>query len=395
MPVVGYAHEVDGQPRTDDSEPPARPRGTFRIGSIAGVDVLVTSSWFLIAALISVVIGPRIEQVEPGLGVWKYVAGLAFAIVLYLSVLLHEISHALVAKRFGYGVSSITLHFLGGMTEMDSTSRRARHEFWIALVGPLTSIAVGIAAVGLWFVTPPGLLQVTVEGLAGANLVIGVLNLVPGLPLDGGRVLKALVWGVGKDQHLATIVAGWGGRLAALALLSWPLLQEPLTGVSANVFDLVLVFILALFLWTGASASMVQSRLRRRLPALIARPLARRTLTVPEDLPLAEAVRRAQEAKAGSIVTVSSAGVPLGIVNEASVLAMPEQRRPWVPVSSVARSVEDGLTLPASLTGEELVLAIRRRPSQEYLLVEADGSIFGVLATADVDRAFRQAAQNR
>ena len=208
-------------------------------------------------------------------------------------------------------------------------------------------------------------------------------------------MLKALVWGVGKDQHLATIVAGWGGRLAALALLSWPLLQEPLTGVSANVFDLVLVFILALFLWTGASASMVQSRLRRRLPALIARPLARRTLTVPEDLPLAEAVRRAQEAKAGSIVTVSSAGVPLGIVNEASVLAMPEQRRPWVPVSSVARSVEDGLTLPASLAGEELVLAISRRPSQEYLLVEADGSIFGVLATADVDRAFRQAAQNR
>ena len=94
-------------------------------------------------------------------------------------------------------------------------------------------------------------------------------------------------------------------------------------------------------------------------------------------------------------MTVSSAGVPLGIVNEASVLAMPEQRRPWVPVSSVARSVEDGLTLPASLAGEELVLAISRRPSQEYLLVEADGSIFGVLATADVDRAFRQAAQNR
>ncbi|WP_318152098.1 site-2 protease family protein [Nocardioides hwasunensis] len=371
---------------------PRRP-GTVRIGSIVGIDVLITSSWLIVALLISFAFAPRIEQVEPGLGIWKYVAGFVFAVVLYLSVLLHEASHAVVAQRLGYGVNSITLHFLGGMTEIEGTSRKPRHEFWIAVVGPLTSVAVGVAAVGLWFLVPAGLVRVAIEGLAGANLVIGVLNLVPGLPLDGGRVLKALVWGATGNQHRATIVAGWGGRLTALALLAWPIVQERVTGVEPTILDLVLVFILGLFLWTGATAAMAHARIRERLPALVARPLARRTLTVPADLPLAEAVRRAQDAQAGSIVTVSRDGAPLGIVSEAAVTAMPVERRPWVAVSTVTRSLEDGLTLPATVAGEELVQAISSHPADEYLLVETDGRIYGVLATADVDRAFRANAR--
>ena len=374
------------------STPAPRAPGTLRIGSIAGIDVLITSSWFVVALLISVGFAPRIEMEQPGLGFWKYVAGFVFAVVLYLSVLLHEASHAVTAKRLGYGVTSITLHFLGGMTEIDGASRRPRHEFWIAVVGPLTSIAIGAGALGLWFVVPDGLVRVAVEGLAGANLVIGVLNLVPGLPLDGGRVLKAVVWGASGNQHRATVVAGWGGRIAALALLVWPLVQEQVIGVRPTLMDVVLVFVLGLFLWTGATAAMAHARLRERLPALVARPLARRTLTVPEDLPLAEAVRRAREAEAGSIVTVSPDGTPRGIVSEAAVTAMPEDRRPWVPVSTVSRAMEEGLSLPADVAGEELILAISRRPADEYLLVEPDGRIYGVLSTADVDRAFRDNA---
>ena len=94
----------------------------------------------------------------------------------------------------------------------------------------------------------------------------------------------------------------------------------------------------------------------------MARDLARRTLAVPEDLPLAEAVRRAREAQAGAIVTVTGSGRPIGVVNEAALLATPEDRRPWVAVSTVARGVDDGCSLPASITGEELVLAISGRP---------------------------------
>lgn len=375
-------------PRPDAPRTQRRP-GTIRLGTLVGTDVLVTTSWFLVAALIAVVMSPRVEDVEPGLGPWKYVAGFLFAVVLYLSVLLHEMSHALMATRYGFRVSSITLHFLGGMTEIEGEARRPREEFMIAVVGPLTSLAVGIGAFGLWFVTPDGLLRLVVEGLAGANLLVGVLNLVPGLPLDGGRVLRAGVWKLTGSMHSGTVVAGWGGRLTAIAVASYPFVLQALTGFEPDVLDWALAFIIALFLWSGATAAMANARLRRKLPALVARDLARRTITVPDDLPLAEAVRRAQEAHAGSIVTVTSAGHPVGLVNEAAVLATPQERRPWVAVSTVSRTLDDGLSLPATLVGEDLVMAISRTPAPEYLLLEPDGGIYGVLTTADVDRAFR------
>ncbi len=377
-------------PRPDSD--PAAPPGALRIGSIGGTGIYVSTSWFLVAGLIAVVMAPRVEQVQPGLGAGKYVAGLAFAVVLYLSVLLHEISHALMARRLGYPVTAITLNFLGGLTAVDGEARRARDEFWIAVVGPLTSLLVGLCAVGLWFVTPEGLLRMAVEGLAGANLLVGVINLVPGLPLDGGRVLKAGVWGATGSPHRGTLAAGWGGRVAAVAVLLWPLAQDRLLDEPPTVVDLLLTGVVALFLWSGASAALTNARLRSRLPMLVARDLARRTLTVPEDLPLAEAVRRAQAAEAGGIVTVDSGGRPAGIVNEAALLATPDDRRPWVATSTVARTTEEGLTLPVAITGEELIRAISRRPASEYLLVEDDGTIYGLLSTADVDRAFREVA---
>lgn len=379
-------------PLPPDERPTAQPRppGTLRVGSIGGTDVLITTSWFLIAGLIAIVVGPRVDQVQPGLGALKYVAGFVFAVVLYLSVLLHEASHAMMAKRYGFVVNSITLHFLGGMTEIDGPARTPRQEFMVAVVGPLSSIGVGVVSGLLWWVLPDGLVRWAVGGLAGANLLIGVLNLVPGLPLDGGRVLKAAVWGATGTEHRGTIVAGWGGRVVALLVLFWPLIQWEVLEVEPTIFDYLLVFVLGIFLWTGATAAMAHARLRSRLPHLVARPLARRTLTVPEDVPLSEAVRRAQDADAGSIVTVSASGRPVGIVNEKAVIATPEDRRPWIPVSSVSRTLDEGLTLPATISGEDLVLAISRRPAEEYLLVEEDGGIFGVLATTDVDRAFRE-----
>ncbi|WP_243057645.1 site-2 protease family protein [Nocardioides sp. SR21] len=366
-----------------------RPAGTFKIGTIAGSDVLVSSSWFLVAGLIAIIIAPAVEVEQPGLGAWKYLAGFAFAVILYLSVLLHEASHAIMARRYGFPVSSITLHFLGGMTAIEGEARTARQEFFIAVVGPLTSIGVGLVALLLHPFTPDGLLQMAVGGLAGANLLVGILNLVPGLPLDGGRVLKSLVWRLGGDVHLGTIVAGWGGRITAVAAMAWPLLQSRVIDDEPDILDFALAFIVAAFLWSGSTAAMASARMRRRLPDLVARRLVRPALAVPGDLPLAEAVRRAQDAGAGSIVTSTAAGEPVGIVNEAALAATPEDRRPWVQVSSVARTLESGLRLPADIHGDELVIAISRTPATEYLLVEADGTVLGVLSTADVDRAFR------
>jgi Zn-dependent protease len=372
--------------------PAPRPPGTFKVGTIAGSDVLVSGSWFLIAGLIAVITAPAIEKAEPGLGDLKYVAGFALAILLYMSVLAHEASHALVARRFGLPVQHITLQFFGGMTSIDGEPASPRQEFWVSVVGPLSSLGVALVAFLASLAVPGGLIGLAFSGLAWTNLFVGIVNMVPGLPLDGGRVLKSIVWGASGDVHRGTIVAAWGGRVVALLAIGWPFLTAKAFGGTPTVVDFVFAGVISMFLWTGASAALESGRVRSRMPHLIARDLARRTLTVPGDLPLAEAVRRAQEAQAGSIVTVTAGGTPVGVVNEAALMSVPADRRAWVPTSSVARSLDQGLQLPAAISGEDLIRAISSRPAGEYLLLDVDGSIFGVLSTADVDRAFRASA---
>lgn len=357
-----------------------------RIGTLAGSDVLVSTSWFLVAGLIAWLMGPRVEQIQPGLGPWKYVVGVAFAIALYLAILLHEGSHAVMARRYGFRVESITLHFLGGATAIAGEARRPRQEFWIAVVGPLTSLGVGAAALAVWFVLPDGLLRLVVEGLAGSNLVIGLLNLVPGLPLDGGRVLKATVWAATGRIHTATVVAAWGGRATAVAVVVWAVA----TAGTGNAVSPVLLAIVAVFLWTGASQSLASARVLQGISRIVASDLARPALGVPDDLPLAEALRRSDEAGTGGIVTLAGDGRPVGVVDARAATALPVERRPWVPVSSVARSLTEGLLLPIDITGDELVAALRRTPADAYVLIDPDGRIRGLLAAEDVARSLRR-----
>jgi Zn-dependent protease/CBS domain-containing protein len=370
---------------------PGAPRphpGTFRLGTVSGIDVTVQHSWFLIVLLIAVLIEPRLEEVEPSLGGLAYLVGVAFAILLYLSVLLHEISHAVAARAFQMPVSSINLHFLGGATEIEGEAATPWREFVIAVVGPLTSLAIGGIAYVAIDAFGDGILRFSVASLAGANLVVGVLNLVPGLPLDGGRVLQAIVWGVTKRRALGVNVAAWGGRVAAVLAVSYPLMLL-LSGRQPQIIDYLMAFMVGAFLWAGATQALLMVQVRTKLPGLQARSLARPAIGVPADLPLSEAIRRAQEANAGSLVIVSSLGQPEGIVNEAAVASTPMDRRPWMPAGDLARRLESGLMISADLAGEDLLRAMQTTPATEYVLVETTGSVYGVLVTKDVDSAFR------
>jgi CBS domain-containing protein len=160
-----------------------------------------------------------------------------------------------------------------------------------------------------------------------------------------------------------------------------------LSGRQPDVVDLVWGGLLASFIWLGASQALQTAQVQQRIPGLSARRLTRRAIPVTADVPLAEALRRAREAGARGLVVVGGDGTPTGLVNEAAVMATPENRRPWVPVGDLSRRLQPEMVVTADLSGEALVAAITRLPSSEYLVVEPTGEVYGVLAAADVERA--------
>jgi CBS domain-containing protein len=141
-------------------------------------------------------------------------------------------------------------------------------------------------------------------------------------------------------------------------------------------------------MWTGAGQAIKAAKFRERLPALSARRLARKAVSVTANTPLSEALRRAKEGEARAVVVVDHEDKPIAILNEAAVMATPDQRRPWIEAGSLARTLEPNMVLPADLSGMALLDALRRAPASEYLLVEPSGQVFGVLAARDVDQAF-------
>lgn len=332
---------------------------------------------------------PTVQDRLPGVDGWLYVVTGTFAVMLIGSVLLHELAHSVVAKQFGLPVRRIVLQLLGGASELEREPETPWREFAVAVVGPLVSLALGaVAVVAYQGVQPDSVLGLLVAAFAVSNLLIGVFNLLPGLPLDGGRVLRAAVWALTRKPNVGTVAAAWGGRVVALIVIILPFVFARLQNTSVQVIDVLWAALIASFIWTASTASLTHQRLRERLPSLRARALTRRAIPVTGDLPLSEALRRAREAGAGGLVIVDGGGSPSGLVNEASVGATPEHRRPWVSVASVARSLEPGLVLSAELVGEDLVRAMRTTPASEYLVIDRAGDIFGVLATKDVEHAF-------
>lgn len=364
---------------------------TLSVGAVGGVSIRVSASCLLVVGLLAVALAPQAEAVAPELGGWGLAVGAALGVLVYVAALVHEAAHAVVARRFGHGVPSITLSALGGRTVVDGEARGPGEELVTAGVGPAASLGLGAVALGALTVVEQGLPALLLEGLVLANLVLGLLDLVPAPPLDGGRMVKAVAWAVIGSPRRGAIVAAWGGRAVAVLLVLAPLLRGPLAGSPPGLVDYLLAGALALLLWLAASSELSINRLRIRLGDLTLRDVARPAVLVPHDLPLAEAERRAGDSGAAGIVTVDATGGLLGLVSAAALDAVPAERRPWVSVATVTHDLvgSAGLVLDADLDGDRLLAAIHRRPEPAYLLLESSGALLGVLVLRDVDRAVR------
>jgi len=394
-----------GQPPTQDTRPPDQgqsgggtggqerdPGGGILMGRFFGVPIYVAPSWFLVAALITWVFGSQLDTVLPELGGARYLVSLFFAVAFYASVLVHELAHTVAALRFQLPVRRIQLQFFGGVSEIEKDSETPGREFVLAFVGPLLSLVLSGVFFGAMQLVARGTVPgVLLAGLMVSNLIVAIFNFLPGLPLDGGRMLRAVVWKASGNPMTGTVAAAWVGRALAVALLiGLPLLSYAGGdgGGTTSLTDALLAAVLAAIIWTGAGNALRMARLRERLPSLRARTLTRRAVPVASDTPLAEALRRANEAGARALVVVDGRGAPTALVRESAIVSIPEHRRPWVAVSGLAQDLTPGMRVSADLDGEELLDTLRATPCTEYLVVEPTGEIYGVLSTADVERAF-------
>jgi Zn-dependent protease len=360
-------------------------------GRIAGVPFVVSPWWFVAAMIFTVLYAPDLRSEAPISVDVSYGVAAVLVVIVYAGVLIHEASHVLVARALGLPVGRVVLQLLGGVSEILEEPGTAAREYLVAAVGPLTSVLlVGVAAALLPLFDAHTVPWLLAWGALTANSAIAIFNLLPGLPLDGGRVAHAAIWQITHNKMRATVVAGWIGRAIAVALAVAGL-YSPRQLVGGSTIGGFYFLLLAFFMWSNASVAIAQARVASVLPTIDARAMLRKALPVDAQLPVAEAVRRAHLAEARALVIVDGRGRPQGLVSEAAVMQLPEQRRPWTSISELSRPLTDELILRDGVTGESLMAALRRTPATEYLVVADTGAIRGVLARADVSAALRAA----
>ena len=376
------------------SDDGGRTRGSglsFRLGS---VPVLMPWSSLLGIGLIAYFWLPRFADSATS---QTETAGLAiaFAALFYVTILGHELAHAWVAQLVGFPVHGITLWAFGGFTSYERRAPSAGREALIAASGPITSVLIGFGAYALAGPAEQvdGRLHVLLLALGSINVLMGIFNALPGLPLDGGAVLKSVVWGVTRNETRGVIVAAWSGCVVAILVflvILWPDLRA---GQAPDLVSVAVGGMISAYLFSGAWQTLKSAKVTARVPGITARSLARRSVVVGGEVPLAEALRQVAAAQASGIVVVDPTGRPTAIAQEHAVTAVPAERRPWVPVSSVSVSVDPRAALSADLEGMALLHAMQAVPSAYYLVVDTGGGLVGVLSTADVESALSGSQQ--
>jgi Zn-dependent protease/CBS domain-containing protein len=372
-------------------QPPTRASAGIPAGRIFGVPLVISPAWVVLVVVGTLVAPSAIRSyVHISLGA-SYLVALALILLLYAAVLAHEAGHVLVAQAFGLRVRRVVLQLLGAATEPIDEAPSPGREFLLAAVGPLTSVFLaGLAAAVGGHLADHTVGWLIAMWMATTNGLIAAFNLLPGMPLDGGRLLVAVFWRFTGDRMRGLLVAGWVGRALA-ALTAAAAIVDPRSSHGDGALGAFYLCFVAVFIWVNASLSIAQARVGAVVPGLSLAQLVRPALTVEAQLPLAEAVRRARAIGARALVVVDGRDRWSGIVSEAAVQATPVERQPWVSVSDLARPVEAGLVLSPTLTGADLMTAVQQTPATEYLVAGADGALQGVLARTDLIAALRAA----
>ena len=356
------------------STPPQAPAGAVRLATVSGVPVFLDRTWLILGAFIAWQ-GYQIGSARgSGFGV-AYAAWLVVAI--FVAVLGHEVGHAVVARRLGFRVHRIVATLWGGHTAYDPTGATPGRTALVALAGP--AVNVGFAALGL----------VAAETLAGPagdfafsfaflNGLLAAFNLLPGMPLDGGAAVQALVWAVTGRRDRGLLVAGWLGRLVAVGLVVWYVVLPFTRGELPTLLDLVIVLTMGFVLWTGATAAIRRAPVERVVEQVRVGDAAERVVVLAADVPLDVA-----RAHPDVVVALDEHERPTLFL-----ATVPGDMPPTTPIGSVLVRLPDANVVEAGpADGIAPVLHAMGTSGVGIVVLTRDGRAWGVVSAQAVDAA--------
>ncbi len=355
--------------------------GGLLLCRVAGVPVLLSPSWWIGAAVVVLLYTPLVGRILPDAGLWSSaLIATAFTALLGVSVLLHELGHCVVALRLGLPVRRIRLFLLGGISEISKPPARPGQEGLVAAAGPAVSVALAAAtAIGWLALHPGGATWLLVAQTCVANVAVAAFNLLPGLPLDGGRMLRALTWATTGDRRSGTRAGVVGAGAVAVALVGWSAFGL-INGSIDQWLRLGVCVLMAWFVVAGAAGEHAAEQRRRWPQALSVRDLVRPVLQLPAESPVSDAL----VAAAGrGVVLVRADGIAVGLLDQTAAERL-ATGSPLAPAEKAAEPVTAETILFDSDSPDVVVERVRDVLAWQFLVVDAEGRPSGVLRREDV-----------
>lgn len=361
----------------------------IKLGRIGGIEIGLHYSWFIIAILIAFSLAGNFKSVSPGWSpevIWG--AAIITSVLFFVTLLLHELAHSMVAKAYGLRVRAITLFALGGVSQIESESPQAKVEFWIAIVGPVSSAILGGIFIGLARLTgsPVGTKAETpiasvLLWLGYINLSLAAFNMIPGYPLDGGRVLRAILWWISGSVEKATRWASQAGQAVALLFIVFGLFRF---FVGENFGGLWIAFI-GWFLLDAARSSSMQLNLMAGLRGRrVADIMERNCASVEGYLSLRDFVDEYVLHSGSRCFVVTSNNQTVGLITPADARDVPRESWEQTSVQSVMTPLNRVPSVPPDMAADKAV-EMMARENLPQLAVIADGKL-GIFSQSQVLR---------
>jgi Zn-dependent protease/CBS domain-containing protein len=362
---------------------------SIKLGSLFGIPIGVTWGWFAMFAIVFLTAAELFfpsRQVLPGWDRPSY-WGLALlsSLLFFISLIAHELGHSLLARRYGLPVRSITLFFLGGVSSIGADAKSPLSEGLIAVIGPLISLVLGgifLLAADL-AVDQNQAMWALLSYVGSFNLILAAFNMIPGFPLDGGRVVRSIAWGITGSEHRATVFAAWGGRLVGWGFIGLGLASLVLGTRILGPLNGLLFMVLGWFLAGAAGTALQQQRVRRRLLGHTAGDLlAHLPLVSPADT-LKDAAELVIHTGATHLL-VGDPENPLGVLPA-------ERARGDGFVWGAMTRLSELPVVRADESGGGLVEALSETSARAVVVMGANGERLGIVTETQLRRALEQA----